>query len=138
MWTRHSLSFFLIRLWCWSWGVKVSVLLLILIVVGSLVLKRRLKLLESSFQAVLTVPPVAQPDEEALKPCAARSSERPHFAGALKEQEAHGPHLELCADGRMVDYRRLQMPTSDRYLLSLLLILCLWIRRLRDGPRSRD
>ena len=31
--------------------------------------------------------------------------------------ENHGPHPELCAAIRIIEYRSLQMPTSDRYFV---------------------
>ena len=82
MWTRQpfrSLSPY--RALCWYCGLGVSGLVLILIVVGSLVLTRWLERLESSFQAVLSNPPVVAPNDEALEP----SHEGPHRARSRLE-----------------------------------------------------
>lgn len=77
-------------------ALEVGVLVLILIVVGSLVLKRLLKLLESSFQAVLSNPSIVEPNDEALEP----SRGRPRLARSRLEQGTHGPHPEMCGVSR--------------------------------------
>ena len=59
--------------------------------IGSLVLEGRLKLLDCSFQAFPSKPPVVLPREEAQEPCSTPSP----------ETGTHDPHPKLCAVGRI-------------------------------------